>query len=605
MTAPKFFKTEFDRLAINGAIGHPQGELAYGYLRVSASYQADENQTGLPRQIKHIHEAALNNGLKIPWELIFADDDSGFEFANRPELSRLRQEYRSHERRANAVVIEHLDRLSRNADWHQGYLLDEMKKNGIRPVFWKPFSSRVERAVLGAIAQDGMEQMKQRMAEGTLHKARTGRITAKVPAYGYKLVDSYGNEGPTAKKDTHYAIREDEAQVVRFIYNKVIEGHTLGQVSVMLDKRITPPGRFAHWELKMLQILVRNPVYKGEFAANRSHQIKLTREGNPDSLTEGSTRTVLRKIQRPREEWIVIPVPAIVSPEIWEQANQMINKPAITPKHTYLLTGLLQCATCNYSFGGAAKRYMKSQYRNGPKFENWRFFYRCSSRRGRIPAIREAIGCNQLTISMRVLDEAVWSGVYEVLLRPDILLSALEREFRNEQNEQLRQQIIFLEEQIREAAGEDAKLYRAYLAGAFDEVEYAEQRKALKDGSQNAASEIARLNSLLMTPEQYDERKREIMLICQNATASGLTLDAPFEVKKRIIHTIIDRIILNVNEGWFELNGIFSGRYHLPTNDDIESQDNEDDSGTNRGGHIVCNPKRLAECFSGLRRWVV
>jgi site-specific DNA recombinase len=371
----------------------------------------------------------------------------------------------------------------------------------------------------------------------------------------------------------------------------------------MLDGHITPPGRFIHWDLKMLQILVRNPVYKGEFVANRSRQIKLTRGGNPDSLTEGSTRTVLRKIQRPREEWIVIPVPAIISPEIWEQANQMINKPATTPNHAYLLTGLVQCGTCSYSFGGAAKRYMKSKYRSGPKFETWRLYYRCSSTRGRTPAIREFIGCNQLTVSAHVLDEAVWSNVYEVLLHPDILLSALEREFRNDQNEQLRQQIIFLKEQIRESACEDTKLYRAYLAGAFDEVEYAEQRKALKDKSQNAASEIARLNSLLMTPEQYDERKQEIILICQNATANGLTLDAPFELKKRIIHTIIDRIVLNVNEGWFELNGIFSGRYHLPTDNDAGTQDDDND-GTNRGGHIVCNPKRLAECFAGLRRWV-
>jgi site-specific DNA recombinase len=419
------------------------------------------------------------------------------------------------------------------------------------------------------------------------------------------LVDSLGNEGPTAKKDTHYAIREDEARVVRFIYNKVLEGHTLRQISVMLDGHITPPGRFAHWDLKMLQILVRNPVYKGEFVANRSQQIKLVRGGNPDSLTEGSTRTVLRKTQRPRGEWVIISVPAIVSTEIWEQANQRVNKPALTPKHTYLLTGLLQCATCNYSFGGAAKRYMKSKYRGGPKFETWMFYYRCSSRRGHTPAIRKFIGCNQLTVSAHLFDDAVWSKVYEVLLYPDILLGSLEREFRNDQNEQLRQQIAFLEEQIREASGEDVKLYRAYLAGAFDEVEYAEQRKALKDGSQNAASQISQLNNLLMTPEQYDERKREIMLICQNATISGLTLDAPFEIRKRIIHTIIDRIILNVNEGWFELNGIFQGRYRLPADDeDIEIENDEEDGGANRGGRIVCNPKRLAECFSGLRRWM-
>ena len=42
MPIPKFIKTEFDALAINDALGHPNGEFAFGYLRVSSSGQADE-----------------------------------------------------------------------------------------------------------------------------------------------------------------------------------------------------------------------------------------------------------------------------------------------------------------------------------------------------------------------------------------------------------------------------------------------------------------------------------------------------------------------------------------------------------------------------------
>ena len=57
MPVPKFFKSEFDALATNHAIGHPNGELAYGYLRVSSAGQADEDRSGLPRQIMNVHEA--------------------------------------------------------------------------------------------------------------------------------------------------------------------------------------------------------------------------------------------------------------------------------------------------------------------------------------------------------------------------------------------------------------------------------------------------------------------------------------------------------------------------------------------------------------------
>jgi site-specific DNA recombinase len=321
MPIPKFFKTEFDLLAQNDALGHPEGELAYSYLRVSSAGQADEGRSGLPRQMMHVHETAFNNGLKIPWEFLYADDDSGFEFADRPDLSLLRQEYKSPRRRAHAVVIEHLDRLSRNADWHQGFLLDEMKQYGLRPVFWKQFTSRIERAVMGAIAQDGMEQAKQRMMEGNIHKAKSGRVTARTPAYGYKFVDSQGREGETAKKDTHYGIREDQAQVVRFIYRKVVDGYPIRQVALMLEGKYPPPKKYTYWEPRMVHLIIKNPVYKGEYIAHNKKMVKVPVNIRPDSLTGPVVKMVERRVARPREEWIIVPVPAIVSAEEWELAK--------------------------------------------------------------------------------------------------------------------------------------------------------------------------------------------------------------------------------------------------------------------------------------------
>jgi len=134
MADPLFFKEVFDKLSVDGAIGDPNGEPAYCYLRVSSAGQADEGRSGLPRQIVHIHDVATESGYRIPWNLIFAEDHTGFDFKHRPELNRLREEYKKSERKAHTIVIESLDRLSRNADWHQGYLLDEMKEYGLQVV---------------------------------------------------------------------------------------------------------------------------------------------------------------------------------------------------------------------------------------------------------------------------------------------------------------------------------------------------------------------------------------------------------------------------------------------------------------------------------------
>ncbi len=151
MANGQFFKDDFNALAVNGSIGNPLGKPAYAYIRVSGDDQAEDGRSGLPRQIAHIHEVASKHGYRISWEMVYADDHTGFEFEGRPGLTLLRRELKNPHRRAQAVIMEHLDRLSRNADWHQGFLLDEMRKHGVQPLFWKEFTSRIERAVMGPL----------------------------------------------------------------------------------------------------------------------------------------------------------------------------------------------------------------------------------------------------------------------------------------------------------------------------------------------------------------------------------------------------------------------------------------------------------------------
>lgn len=586
MSSPKYFRTEFNALAINDALGHPTGEPAYGYLRVSSSGQAEEGRSGLPRQLLHIHEAAIENRLKITWECLFADDDSGFEFSDRPELSRLRREYSSDKRRAHVVVIEHLDRLSRNADWHQGYLLDEMKQFGLRTVFWKQFSSRIERVVMGAVAQTGMENEKLRMAQGNLHKARDGRVTARTPAYGYKLVDSFGNEGPAAKRDTHYGIREDEAQVVRYIFQKVLEGYPLRRIAILLEGNYPPPRRFSHWEPKMIEIIVKREVYKGEFIAHRSMQVKIPGTSRTAGITDLNPETVLRKIQRPREEWIVVPVPAIVTPEDWEQANKLIskNQGRREAREPYLLTGLITCATCGYRYIGGRRVVISGKKQNKISLTR----YRCASKAYRTPTISKKIGCDQKQVSMRILDHSIWCVIYEVLLNPRLLLDTLEKEFNSSQNEQIRNQVDFMNNQIRELKLEDEQLYKAYLADAFNETEYSEHRSHITNQIQTLQAEIGRVEENLISPEQFEERRQEILTICQNAKNSGLVFDTPLEVRQRIIRTIVDKITLNANEGWFELEGVINGQYLF------DSDGNNDENSTEGGmeNHPQQGPNR-------------
>ena len=564
MTDKTSFKSTFDSLAVDGCIGDPTGALAYCYVRVSSSEQADELASGIPRQIQHIHDVACERGYKVSWDLVFADDHTGFEFKDRPELSRLRQEYKTSRRRAHTVIIESLDRLSRNADWHQGFLLDEMREYDIQVVFWKSFSSRIERAVMGAISQDGMEEAKRRMIDGNILKAKSGRITARQRAYGYIFVDSEGQESPKAKKDTYYAPYPQEAAVVRLIYERIAAGQTTRSLSTELEALYPPPKNYKYWYPKQITLLIQKPLYKGEYIARRHKEVTIH---VPAARPTEPARLVKRKVERPREEWISVAVPPLVSPELWSEANRMLKQNVKmarrNAKEPYLLTGLIRCATCGLSYIG--ERRMIKRGRKTYLVSS----YRCNARRGLPLHVMKDIGCTQGQISCARLDSLVWYQICQVLLEPTLLLAYLDSLLTDEKNVALASQIKYQERLLEEKRKEDEKLYRAYMADVFDEIEYLARRRELKDTFGKLEQELAHLQDQEVTRGEIENKRKFVLLISERARAQGMQIDMPFAVKQRVIKTVVDQIILNQREGWFRIEGIIPGTFSLT--DDIVS----------------------------------
>lgn len=564
MADKSLFKRMFDTLAINGYIGDPAGEIAYCYVRVSSSEQAEEWASGIPRQIQNTHDVANERGYKVPWGLVFADDHTGFEFKDRPELSRLRTEYKSSCRQAHTLIIESLDRLSRNADWHQGFLLDEMKEYSIHVLFWKSFSSRIERAVMGAISQDGMEEAKRRMMEGNIVKAKSGRITARQRAYGYIFVDSEGNESQKARKETYYAAHSEESLVMKLMYERIAAGQATRSLSTELEALYPPPKNSKHWYPKQITLLVQKPLYKGEYIAHRYKEVKIP---VPNKRPHEPARLVTHKVERPKEEWIYVSVPPIVSPELWTQANRMLEQNVKMSKRNaiepFLLTGLVHCATCGRSYVGGRRIKRKK----GKTYQL--SYYRCSARSA-VPAhIVEAIGCTQGQISCRILDELMWARICEVLLDPTLLLTYLDTLLTDEKCTALDAQIKHLVRLIKEKQSEDEKLYRAYMADVFDASEYSARRTQLQETQKKLEQELTELREQELTREDIEHKRQLVLAVAKRTREQGMQLDMPFAVKQRVIKTVVDQIVLNKSEGWFRIEGIIPGTFSL--NDDIVS----------------------------------
>lgn len=550
---------DFANLAgsIDGVLGNPNGRLAYGYVRVSTSGQAEEGRTGLPRQLLHISEYAAKHNLFIPYHLLYCDDHSGFEFRDRPDLQRLLSDISDPDRQAHNLVIENLDRLSRNAKWHQGYLLDLFNENKIAVHFWKAFSSDIERAVMGAISEQGMRGEIERMTQGMRMKAQSGRVTARKASYGFQFVDSQGKlaSDPTSnyRQDTHYAIHPDEGPIVYEMFHRIVAGESLFNICDDLQKRMVPTPKGAkHWATGNVSKMFKNPVYKGEFIANRFYI--------QQEWSERSQKMVKRQRQRPPEEWIIVPVPPIVSPKIWDEAQKALKRniksSTRNAKSECLLQGFMECAHCGrlYNAGGTT----------GPIVDGKRTrrFYICGSY-NHTPSIREYTYCKSPVVYSDVIDPQVWDSVCSLIANPDILINHIEEEFDKFKRGELNSQLTYIDRQLKKCQQEEQQWDKAYAANIFSLEEYSEKKQIVLTRRQALQDEWEKISEEMYMVELFERKKELIYQHLKMLQERGVALDLPFADKRKILSMLVDKIVIDSKNGWYRLEGGIEGTYQF------------------------------------------
>jgi site-specific DNA recombinase len=310
------------------------------------------------------------------------------------------------------------------------------------------------------------------------------------------------------------------------------------------------------WAVAVVRSILTNPVYKGDFYAHRMEESKVQKP-TKDGL---STRTVLVRTERPPDEWIHVPVPPIVSRDVWESGNHMLEQnrkmARRNAREPYLLTGLIRCAFCGAGITG------KTQYER-QRGGSVRRFYRCGHRDTALQQARALKSCNNRSISCSSVDGAVWSAICTMLLEPDVLVSALESLMFGEHSAQIEQQIGYLQREIDSKQVEDERLYRAYLSGAFDEQEFAVRRQAMKAEVSNLTDALDRLQGQIVSQQEFEARRNALLSIAEQVRAANVILEPPFELKQRIIKQLVDKIRLNAQERWFTMEGKIRGAYSI------------------------------------------
>jgi site-specific DNA recombinase len=421
------------------------------YARVSTERQAERGTIGSQLAVLREHVASAGH------ELIseYVDDGHSGARLDRPGLDALRDA-------AEAGLFEAVwclspDRLAR-AYAYQVLVLDELARFGVKVHFTDApdLTADDPQAVLltqvqGVIAEYEKAKIAERYRRGKLFRARAGEITTWKASYGYRRVARNAASGPA-----HLEIYEPEAAVVRKIFTARAAGTTIREICRQLnaDGIASPTGK-PTWGHSTVCRLLRNEAYLGRVYFNRTETVPAV----------GPVRRT-RQVPRPREDWIPIDCPAIVTDEQFQAAGRVAYdnsqwSPRRAEPGAWLLKGLVKCGVCR-----VGTNCHKMRGRNG----TWHRYYYCRNH-DPLRAGGQERRCPERNIRADALDEFVFDQVRAALTKPAVLLAGEQAVTLTQpvpDDELLAAELARLDRKIDNAAAEKRRLVDLFQAGLIE-----------------------------------------------------------------------------------------------------------------------------------------
>jgi site-specific DNA recombinase len=387
------------------------------YARVSSARQKKDETIG--SQTAALREHAAQARLEVPAEWIFEDEGHSGATLVRPALEALRD--LAAQGCVDVVLVYSPDRLARKFAY-QALLLEEFARAGVRVEFVKgPRGDSPEDQLLiqfqGMFAEYEKAQLMERYRRGKAHRARCGSVNVLGGApFGYRYVSK------TADSGASYEIVDHEAVIAAELFRRYTDdGASIADLTRWLTSENVPTrtGK-ARWDRSVVWGMLRNPAYAGTAVFGKTQVLQESPGLNRRARLEGrSVPRASKTVDRPREEWIEIPVPAIVTAGTFQRAAQRLadNKryAARNTKVPSLLQGLAACSACGYGY------YRTSARTTSRKI----YYYRCLGsddyryEGGRV--------CGNKPVRADYLDTVVWDHITGLLADPALIRAEISK----------------------------------------------------------------------------------------------------------------------------------------------------------------------------------
>src|SRR6266853_2711510 len=392
-------------------------KMAAIYARVSSEQQREENT--IASQTASLIEFATSHDLEVPKEWVFEDEGYSGATLERPGLERVRD--LAAEGHIQVVLAYAPDRLSRKYAY-QILLIEEFARHGVETLFVKaPQGESAEDQLLvqfqGMIAEYERAQIVERSRRGKRHRAHSGEISVMSGApYGYCYMRKT-DEAPAA-----YVVHEAEARVVRRVYEMyTVQGLSIGEITRRINAEGIPTRKVsARWERSTVWAVLRNSAYRGVACFGKTRASSRTRVMRPQRRRGVTTPSMTTGHERPREEWIEIPVPALVSEESFARAQELLWENRVRSRRRTIapsvVQGLVSCAKCGYAFSRTSTQTSarKIHYYKCIGSDSWR-------------KLGGPVCDNGGFVRQDLLDQIVWTEVVRLLEDPTLIQNELDR----------------------------------------------------------------------------------------------------------------------------------------------------------------------------------
>jgi site-specific DNA recombinase len=308
------------------------------YSRIS---KEEQSVFSLEKQVEECKEFIHKEGYEFVQ--VYIEDGISAKTMKRPQLQQMLQDM--NEGKFDMIVVWRLDRLTRTTLDGLTMVINMFKPNGIEfasvteDIDTSTSDGMMMFTIRLSMAQNEREKIAERVSLGQRARAEKGKRNTSARPYGYDVGE-----------DLMLAVNEEEARIVKQIYDWYIKGWGRIKIARTLIDWGVPANRGGDWQEKIIGDILKNPTYTGaiHYKPKKGKQI------------------IVPNVHE-----------AIIPQETFDQAQNIFIRrrehDMNLSSHDFIYSTIVKCAQCGRSYHGKMKTF------SDPKRKQYRY-YRCSGK---------------------------------------------------------------------------------------------------------------------------------------------------------------------------------------------------------------------------------